>query len=124
MTWLICLFHQAELPIKALIKYFDDLDDGHTTNPDGIPNGPLGKGIYSLDNGQGPFVPFKRIFSPNLPAVTPDFFNGQEDLKTAFLFSKGLNDGYLPPHLEAKPPVKIHPARSKIHKYHLYLRTS
>lgn len=101
----------AELPIKHLIQHFD----GKSTAPDRISNGPIGKGIYSLDNGQGPFVRFKKIRSPNLPAVGPESFVDQEDLKTAFSFAKGINDGRLPPHLETKPPVKINPARSKIH---------
>ena len=39
LTWLICLFHQAELPIKHLIQY---MDKAKTTSPEGIPNGPLG----------------------------------------------------------------------------------
>ena len=108
LTWLICLFHMAELPIKHLIQYFD----GHSTAPNRISNGPLGKGLYSLDNGQSPFVRIKKIRSPDLPAVGPDFFVGQDDLKTAYNFGKGIHSGNIPEYLENKPPVKIHPARS------------
>ena len=44
LTWLICLFHMAELPIKALMQ---KLDGGKkSTSPDQLPNGPLGMVIH------------------------------------------------------------------------------
>ena len=64
-----------------------------------------------MDNGQSPFVQIKKIRSPHLPAVGPDYFIDQEDLKTAFSFAKGIHNGNIPAYLENKPPVKIHPAR-------------
>lgn len=76
----------AELPVKHLIQYFD----GPSTSPTRISNGPLGRGMYSLENGQSPFVRFNRIRSPHLPAVGPDYFVDQEDLKTSFAFAKGI----------------------------------
>ena len=69
--------------------------------------------MYSLDDDQNSFVRFKKIRSPHLPAVGPDYFVDQEDLKTAFSFAKGIHTGTVPAYLENKPPVKIHPARLK-----------
>ena len=45
LTWLICLFHLAELPLKHLILYFDE---GHSTAPNRISNGPLGMVIQAM----------------------------------------------------------------------------
>ena len=54
---------------------------------------------------------FQQIISTNLPAVGPEYFKDQEDLKTALAFSKMIHSGVIAPYLENKPPVKIHPAR-------------
>ena len=75
--------------------------------------------VCSLDNGQSPFIRFKKIRSPNLPDVGPDYFVDHEDLKTAFAFSKGIHSGNLPAYLENKPPVKMHTARLR---YSFYLK--
>ena len=49
----------AELPIVHLVQYLD----GGSKDPNCLSDGPLGRGILSLDKIQGPFVAFNRIRS-------------------------------------------------------------
>ena len=74
----------------------------------------IGRGIKSLDDGQGPFVKFRRVAS-NCPPVDPKIFSEKEDLKCLVLFSQGIAEGKIPDFLKDKRAVRIHGARWRNH---------
>ena len=96
----------AELPIVHLVQYLD----GGSKDPNCLSNGPLGRGILSLDKNQGDFVAFNRINSPYFHDIDPDILKQQEDIKTAYNFWKSIHTGNAMAYLERKLPVPIHNA--------------
>ena len=110
LTWLLCLKHMAERPIVHLVQYLD----GGSKDPNCLSDGPLGRGILSLDSIQGAFVRFHRIYCPYFHDIDPDMLKEQDDIKTAYNFWKSIHTGTPMDYLEKKLPVPIHNARRVI----------
>jgi hypothetical protein len=91
VQWIICLFHQSELPSRCLFGILD----GPMKFPIG-PTGPIGIAIRDINENLTPIVNFQKMKSNVKDIVnSKELFKGQNEMLMFYELIKGIESGII-----------------------------